>query len=230
MVMDRATTPLRPPSPTTGTSRIESHAVEKDDIELAQAHVYIASLVETYLPDGPPTSFHAPHVLAADTLPAPVESALASKVQRSADPDVQRPHMSLAGALLYCSTQVRPGVAYAVGMLCRAVSSPTAELLDAARRVFMHLSRHKHVGLRYVTFDSYSVHGFSDSDHWATRHSTSGYLFMYGRAAILWASKKQATVALSSCEAEIVAASEATEEAIYLRALLSELSLAATEP
>eukprot|EP00965_Chrysotila_dentata_P011810 387443-Pleurochrysis_carterae.AAC.1 len=46
-----------------------------------------------------------------------------------------------------------------------------------------------------------AAHSFSDSD-WATHHCTSGYLFVYGQAAISWASKKQATVALSSCEAE----------------------------
>eukprot|EP00965_Chrysotila_dentata_P155627 5142330-Pleurochrysis_carterae.AAC.1 len=46
---------------------------------------------------------------------------------------------------------------------------------------------------------------------------------MYGQAAIMWSSKKQPTVALSSCEAEIVAASEAAKKATYLRALLDEL-------
>eukprot|EP00965_Chrysotila_dentata_P161547 5335901-Pleurochrysis_carterae.AAC.1 len=46
---------------------------------------------------------------------------------------------------------------------------------------------------------------------------------MYGRAAITWSSKKQPSVALSSCEAEIIAASEAAKEASYLRTLLNEL-------
>eukprot|EP00965_Chrysotila_dentata_P046427 1542639-Pleurochrysis_carterae.AAC.1 len=53
---------------------------------------------------------------------------------------------------------------------------------------------------------------------------------MHGSAAISWSSKKQPTVALSSCEAEIVAASEATKEAIYLRTLFSELGLPQREP
>ena len=43
--------------------------------------------------------------------------------------------------------------------------------------------------------------------------------------AISWASKKQATVALSSCEAEIVAASEASKEAVHLAGLTAELGM-----
>ena len=45
-----------------------------------------------------------------------------------------------------------------------------------------------------------------------------------------WSCKKQASVALSSCEAEIVAASEATKEATYLRSFLGELGLGSDEP
>eukprot|EP00965_Chrysotila_dentata_P164339 5426907-Pleurochrysis_carterae.AAC.1 len=66
----------------------------------------------------------------------------------------------------------------------------------------MYLHHHKSIGLRYEHLRSSDLHGYSDSD-WATRHSTSGYIFTYNRAAISWSSKKQATVALSSCEAEI---------------------------
>eukprot|EP00965_Chrysotila_dentata_P111128 3672789-Pleurochrysis_carterae.AAC.1 len=109
------------------------------------------------------------------------------------------------------------------------MSCPTPDLLDAARRVLYYLSHHRHVGLRYAVADSHPVAGFSDSD-WATRHSTSGHVFMYSQAAITWSSKKQAAVALSSCEAEIVAASEAAKEAVYLRSLVAELGSPATEP
>ena len=62
----------------------------------------------------------------------------------------------------------------------------------------------------------------ADAD-WATKHSTSGFVFMMSKAAISWGSKKQQSVALSSCEAEIVAASEAAKEAIYLDRLYDEL-------
>ena len=48
-------------------------------------------------------------------------------------------------------------------------------------------------------------------------------MFTLAQAAISWASKRQPTIALSSCEAEIVAASEAAKEAVFLDRLCSEL-------
>eukprot|EP00965_Chrysotila_dentata_P166267 5489172-Pleurochrysis_carterae.AAC.2 len=71
----------------------------------------------------------------------------------------------LVGALLYYSTQTRRDVAYAVGMLCRAMSCFTNEFLDAARRVLMYLSLLRDIGLRFIR-SVRPVHGYSDSD-WA---------------------------------------------------------------
>ena len=53
---------------------------------------------------------------------------------------------------------------------------------------------------------------------------------MYNSAAISWGSKKQKSVALSSCEAEIVAASEAAKEAVYLSRFLTQMGFASAEP
>eukprot|EP00253_Pinus_taeda_P008596 PITA_08596 len=67
--------------------------------------------------------------------------------------------------------------------------------------------------------------GYSDSD-WAgnldDRRSITGYAFSIGSGVISWCSKKQSTVALSSCEAEYQALCVATYEAIWLRRLLSD--------
>jgi hypothetical protein len=68
--------------------------------------------------------------------------------------------------------------------------------------------------------------GYSDAD-WAgdidTRRSTSGYVFLLNGGCISWRSKKQRTVALSSTEAEYMALSEATQEAVWLKAFMREL-------
>eukprot|EP00965_Chrysotila_dentata_P018884 629419-Pleurochrysis_carterae.AAC.2 len=92
----------------------------------------------------------------------------------------------------------------------------------------MYLSHHRSIGLRFAK-SSNPLAGYSDSD-WATRHSTSGYVFMYNQAAVPWASKKQLSVALFSCEAEIIAASEVSKEAVYLRSSFADLGFEAEEP
>ena len=132
----------------------------------------------------------------------------------SIDPTLLQRYQSLVGALLYCSGNTRPDSAYATGMLCRVTARPTPELLDAAHRVLYYLGRTKSMGLCYED-DGLKVHGACDSD-WAVKHSTTGWVFRYCCAAISWSSKRQKTVALSSCEAEIMAASEGAKEAIYL--------------
>jgi hypothetical protein len=73
------------------------------------------------------------------------------------------------------------------------------------------------------------AYGMSDAD-WAVRHSTSGQVFIFNQAAISWGSKKQKSVALSSCEAEIVAASEASCEAVALERFIREFDLKDSEP
>ena len=68
--------------------------------------------------------------------------------------------------------------------------------------------------------------GYIDSD-WVgsvdDRKSTSGYVFHMGSGAISCASKKQPIVALSAAEAEYVAATAATCQAIWMRRMLRSL-------
>eukprot|EP00253_Pinus_taeda_P031210 PITA_31210 len=75
--------------------------------------------------------------------------------------------------------------------------------------------------------------GFSDSD-WASnlddRRSITSYAFNIGSEVIAWSSKKQSTVALSSCEAEYQALCAATCEAIWLRRLLKDAGKAQKQP
>ena len=62
------------------------------------------------------------------------------------------------------------------------------------------------------------------------RHSTSGNVFLLAKGAVSWLSKKQATVALSTAEAEYVALSAATQEAIWLRRLLTDVGESLEDP
>jgi hypothetical protein len=61
-------------------------------------------------------------------------------------------------------------------------------------------------------------------------NSTSGWVVLFGNAAVSWGSHKQKSVALSTCEAEIIALSEATKDVVYMRKLLSGLGAGSKDP
>lgn len=68
--------------------------------------------------------------------------------------------------------------------------------------------------------------GFCDAD-WGRdpgdRRSVSGYVFTMGGGAVSWKVKRQLVVALSTAEAEYLAASQATREAIWMRHFFEEI-------
>jgi hypothetical protein len=68
---------------------------------------------------------------------------------------------------------------------------------------------------------------YCDAD-WASsydRKSISGYVFLLAGGAVSWSSKKQATVALSTAEAEYVAATHAAKQILWHRSLFNELEI-----
>jgi len=68
--------------------------------------------------------------------------------------------------------------------------------------------------------------GYTDSDQagdLVQRKSTSGVLFFLGSNLITWSSQKQRIVALSSCEAEYVAAALGACQGVWLSRLIAEL-------
>ena len=130
---------------------------------------------------------------------------------------------------MYASIVTRPDVALAVGLLSRALEKPTYDLLAAARRVLQYLLTTKHLGIRYMAGKNTDLHGMVDSD-WAIEKSTSGYVYFLCTAALAWLSKKQPSIAMSSTEAEIMAASMAALEAIFLRGLLGDIGLPQASP
>ncbi|CAA7016057.1 unnamed protein product [Microthlaspi erraticum] len=86
--------------------------------------------------------------------------------------------------------------------------------------------------LRYKKGDEEKLVGFVDSDYAGDtddRKSTSGYVYMLGGGAILWASKKQPIVTLSTTEAEFVAAAYGACQGVWLRNILEEIGYAQEE-
>ena len=187
---------------------------------------YIESMLAKYAPDGVPLSFQRNWCPCNGDLPELVRRAMS--IDNEQDAELIKKYQQIVGALLYCATNTRPDVAYSVGVLCRAMSRPTTPLYKAALRVLYYLVRHADIGLHYEA-DPSAIIAYSDSDL-GTQHSTTGWDVHWQKATISFGSKKQISIATSSCHAEIIAASEAAKEAKYYREFAEELGFPQKEP
>ncbi|KAL0893973.1 hypothetical protein ABMA27_014049 [Loxostege sticticalis] len=97
---------------------------------------------------------------------------------------------------------------------------------NAVKRVFKYLKETKRFGLCYRSNENSTIEGFSDADYAndpVTRRSTTGYVFMKNGGAVTWCSQRQPTVALSTTEAEFMAACCATKETLWIRQLMCDI-------
>ena len=152
----------------------------------------------------------------------PVSTPADLNVKLQKEDDVSRP----VDVISYQSAiATRPDIAQAVGVVSKFCANPTQSHFTAAKRILRYLKGTVSLGLSYKKCADGLLTGYSDAD-WAgdvdDRHSTSGNVFSLARGAVSWLSKKQAAVALSTAEAEYVALSTATQEAIWLRRLLTD--------
>jgi hypothetical protein len=143
------------------------------------------------------------------------------------------------GALSWPANVCRPDIAHAVNRIAGEVNNPTPETYAALRRLFQYMRTTAELGITYRR--SRRENGpaglrlvmYSDAD-WAgcleTRKSTTGTLAMLAGAAVHWRSVRQQTVAMSSTEAEYIAAAETALMAVYLRKLLAGLGQPQPEP
>lgn len=132
------------------------------------------------------------------------------------------------GAMLYVATTTRPDIAAAIGILCRRVSNPRQRDWHALKRVMKYLKKTVDLKLKICADNNVELSGYADAD-WAgdtvDRKSTSGYFYKLGEVPVSWSSKKQVSVALSSTEAEYVSAAYTSQEAVWLRQLLTDLGI-----
>ena len=141
-----------------------------------------------------------------------------------ASKELRQRYQSAVGSLMYAMLGTRPDIAYAVSVVSRYASNPTEAHWRLVVRILRYLRTSCHFQLCYQN-TLQDLSGYTDSDFAGdpTRRSTSGYVFNLGSGAISWSSKRQPTVALSTCEAEYLGQTQAAKEAIWLRQLLDEV-------
>ena len=143
------------------------------------------------------------------------------------------PYQNAVGALLYLVQATRPDLAYSVSTVSRFNQNYDDSHWAAVKRIMRYLQTTKNYRLRYNKMAHTKLVAYCDAS-WAADYqdgrSTTGYIFLLQGGPISWNSRKQSTVALSSTQAEYMALSSATQEALWLRGLTIELTILGPSP
>ena len=160
--------------------------------------------------------------------PTPMETQHLEDSSRDYQPtaEFRLQYQSALGSLMYALLGTCPDLAYAVSVVSRYASQPNNSYRQAVKRIFRYIKGTQDLELTFKG-PLRALEGYTDAD-WAgdrnTRRSTFGFLFNLGSGAISWSSKRQPTVALSSCEAKYMEQTQAIIEAVWLKSLLDQLN------
>ncbi|GAU32707.1 hypothetical protein TSUD_101280 [Trifolium subterraneum] len=139
----------------------------------------------------------------------------------------EKEYRGMIGSLLYL-TASRPDIVFAVGLCARFQTSPKESHLIAVKRIFRYLVGTPDVGLWYKKGSNFDLQAYCDADYAGDkieRKSTSGACQFLGEALVSWCCRKQNTIALSTTEAEYVAASNCCSQVIWIKNQLEDFSL-----
>lgn len=135
------------------------------------------------------------------------------------------PFQQLVGCLQWLALTTRPDIAYAVSQVSRFNSAWTLEHWMAAKHILRYLKGTPTVG---ITFDEtpLNISVYSDSDFSqcpTTRRSVTGFVVTAAGGLVSWNSKRQTVVALSTTEAEYMAACECAEHLSWVRSFMFDI-------
>jgi hypothetical protein len=145
-------------------------------------------------------------------------------------------YRSVIGKLNFLEKSTRPDIALAVHQCARYSSNPMKSHGEAVKRIGRYLKSTRDKGLYLkplpgtaTAFDCWVDASFAGDwyqpdamDNPLTAKSRTGYIIMFANCPIIWSSKVQTEIALSTTEAEYVALSQSLREVIPMMNLLEE--------
>ena len=145
-------------------------------------------------------------------------------------------YASILGMLMFLSTNSRPDIAYAVNQCARFTHCPRASHAVAIKRIIRYLKGTRDQGMILSPSSTLNVDCYVDADFaglWKSEDphdpisvkSRSGHLITFMGCPLLWSSKLQTQIALSTMEAEYIALSQAMRDLIGVREILKEIAL-----
>jgi hypothetical protein len=154
------------------------------------------------------------------------------EIVEKANEDEHTLYRSGVGMLLYLVKHSRPDIANAVRELSKMMDGPTPAAMKELKRVIKFVLDTQDYGLKLepekMKDNKWILKVYTDSD-WAgdknTRLSVTGYVLFLMNVPILWKSKAQKSLALSSSEAEYYALSEAAKDITFVHMLLTSMGM-----
>jgi hypothetical protein len=142
---------------------------------------------------------------------------------------------SIVGMLLYLSTNTRPDITFAVSQVARFNSNPKKSHAQAIKTIIRYLRGTHDKGTIvkptgtlkidcWVDADFAGLHGSEPSSDRNCARSRTGWITCLGETPLLWKSKLQTCVTLSTLEAEYVALSDCLRTVVWLKSMLIEVS------
>ena len=144
-------------------------------------------------------------------------------------------YASVVGMLMYICSNSRPDIQYAVHQCARFTHSPRASHEQAVMRILRYLQGTKTKGLVFRSSSTTSLDCYVDADFaglWNVENhddsvcvkSRTGFVITLGGCPVIWCSKLQTEIALSTTEAEYIALSQAMRSLLPLRGLFQEIA------
>lgn len=136
----------------------------------------------------------------------------------------QKKYQEAIGSVMYLAIGTRPDIAYTVSRLSQYNKNPKEVHWTAIKRLFRYLKGTVDYCLKFESGNG-KLNACTDAS-WSTTpdaKSYSGYMLKIGESLIGWKSGKQKLVALSTMEAELIAACECVCAVRWISCLLEEL-------
>ena len=172
----------------------------------------------------------------AKTKPVPAKVSLQLHAFKDAPPfSLDFNYRSIVGKLNYLAQTTRGDITYATHQIAKYSADPREPHGEAILYLVRYLKKTRDLGLRFKPDPTKGFECYCDADfagNWnkpfaandpSTAKSRSGWVVFYANCPIIWASKLQTQVALSTTEAEYIAMSMALRDVIPIMFLLLEM-------
>ncbi|KAJ1518878.1 hypothetical protein ONE63_011508 [Megalurothrips usitatus] len=142
------------------------------------------------------------------------------------------PYRSAIGSLMYSCMSVRPDFCTAVNLFSQFQAYATEKHWKGVKRILRYIQGTQNWGLWYRGLSDVPLVLYADADYANSpdRKSLSGFVIQMFGDTIAWGTRKQTSVAQSSCEAEYIALATAVSELLWVRQLLNELGVLISDP